>query len=184
MHGQEFCNLGTEELPYMPNFVLAIECFTANLDHERPGLGTLGWWSHQWQWSQLRFLTIDDCSHQSLRCCLINGCEWTNLGNRKYRLLQPLEHDRETKCRLVEKKIGLGVIGISMDMGIIITSISNQLIPSLKRTHTTLRLHWTSFLCIFQKTAKSRTEIRRQREAEVVNTVIYLPFSLLLNTYM
>ena len=182
MHGQEFCSLRTEELPYMPNFVLAIECFTANL--ERPGLGTLGWWSHQWQWSQLRFWTIDDCSHQSLRCCLINGCEWTNLGNRKYRLLQPLEHDRETKCRLVEKKIGLGVIGISMDMGIIITSISNQLIPSLKRTHTTLRLHWTSFLCIFQKTAKSRTEIRRQREAEVVNAVIYLPFSLLRNTYM
>lgn len=174
---------------------MAIECFTANLAimdwhwHRsvKSGAARIG---NTWivesptAMESTEILTIDNCSYQSLRCCLINGCEWTNLGNRKYRLLQPLEHDRETKCRLVEKKIGLGVIGISMDMGIIITSISNQLIPSLKRTHTTLRLHWTSFLCIFQKTAKSRTEIRRQREAEVVNTVIYLPFSLLLNTYM
>lgn len=49
---------------------------------------------------------------------------------------------------------------------------------SLKRKRTTLRLNWTSLLCFFQKAAKSRTEIRRQREAEVINSVIYLPLSL------
>lgn len=58
----------------------------------------------------------------------------------------------------------------------ITTSIWNP--TSLKRKRTTLRLNWTSLLCIFQKTAKSRTELRRQREAEVVNIVIYWPLSL------
>lgn len=195
MHGQEFCSLRTEELPYMPNFVLAIECFTANLAimdwhwHRsvKSGAARIG---NTWivesptAMESTEILTIDNCSYQSLRCCLINGCEWTNLGNRKYRLLQPLEHDRETKCRLVKKKDRVEchrhIHGHGHHHNIHIKPTN----PFLKRTHTTLRLHWTSFLCIFQKTAKSRTEIRRQREAEVVNTVIYLPFSLLLNTYM
>lgn len=119
MHGQEFCSLRTEELPYMPNFVLAIECFTANLAimdwhwHRsvKSGAARIG---NTWivesptAMESTEILTIDNCSYQSLRCCLINGCEWTNLGNRKYRLLQPLEHDRETKCRLVEKKNRVG----------------------------------------------------------------------------